>query len=73
VLPEPKQHGSVVATVSEDPDSIALYKGSVRELTRGYRKIRMYLVGPEALRMLESGKRLVTIGVRSPAEYDLRR
>lgn len=62
-----------VGTVSEDARSLRLYRGLTRELTRGFKKIRMYLVGPEALRMLDEGKRLVTMGVRSPAEYDLRR
>lgn len=62
-----------VATVSEHSGAIALYKLFVRELTRGFKKIRRYLVGPQALRMLDEGGRLVTIGVRSPAEYDLRR
>lgn len=62
-----------VGTVSGHPDAIALYKHFARELTRGFVKIRTYLVGPEALRMMDEGRRLVTIGIRSPPEYDLRR
>lgn len=60
-----------IGTVSEHPQAIALFKYFARELTRGFKRIRMFLVGPEALRMLEEGKRLVTIGIRSPTEYDL--
>lgn len=62
-----------VGSVSDHPEAIALYKYVVRELTRGFVKVRMYFVGPEALRMMDEGRRLVTIGIRSPPEYDLRR
>jgi hypothetical protein len=41
------------------------------ELLRGFRKVRLYWVGPDALVGLNSGQRLATIGVRSPREYDL--
>jgi hypothetical protein len=56
-----------------DPSSTAngLFDVYCRELFRGFRKVRMYWLGPEALEGLSSGQRLVTIGVRSPREYDL--
>jgi hypothetical protein len=41
------------------------------ELFRGFEKVGRYWLGPEALRGFRSGQRLVTIGVRSPREYDL--
>ena len=41
------------------------------ELFRGFQKVRLYWLGPEALRRFRAGQRLVTIGVRSPREYDL--
>ncbi len=62
-----------VATISTHPEAARLYKDAVRELTAGFARIGMYSVGPDALRMLDDGKRLVTIGVRSPREFDLRR
>lgn len=60
-------------TVCEDSVAVALYRDFTRELTRGFKKIRMYAVGPQALQMLDQGARLVTMGIRSPPEYDLRR
>lgn len=62
-----------VGTVSEDARSRAFYRDFTAELARGFKKIRNYLVGHEALSMLDEGKRLLTMGVRSPTEYDLRR
>jgi hypothetical protein len=38
---------------------------------RGFQRVGPYWLGPQALRGFEAGQRLVTIGVRSPAEYDL--
>ena len=42
-----------------------------KQLLRGFQRVRMYWVGPEAAAGLRNGQRLVTIGVRSPREYDL--
>jgi hypothetical protein len=41
------------------------------ELLRGFERVRHYWLGPEALRGFRAAQRLVTIGVRSPPEYDL--
>lgn len=41
------------------------------ELLRGFQKVGLYWLGPEALRAFRAGQRLATIGVRSPREYDL--
>lgn len=62
-----------VGTVSEHPDAVSLYREFLRELMRGFKKIRSYLVGPDALGLMDEGKRLVTMGVDEPPEYDLKR
>jgi hypothetical protein len=62
-----------IGTVSESSESVELYDAFTRALLKGFTKVKSYQVGPEALRLLDEGRRLVTIGVRSPAEYDLRR
>jgi len=41
------------------------------ELFRGFQRVGLYWLGPEALRGFRAAQRLVTIGVRSPREYDL--
>lgn len=61
-----------VGTASEHPASLALYRAYVKHLTKGFRKIRFYLVGPDAARLLQEGKRLVTMGIDEPLEYDLK-
>jgi hypothetical protein len=61
-----------VGRVSDHPDSLALYDAYVKELTKGFRKIRFSRVGPDAARLLQEGKRLVTMGIDEPPEYDLK-
>jgi hypothetical protein len=62
-----------VGPVGEREESRALYRAFAPELLRGFVKIKAYQVGPEAVRMLEAGWRLVTMSVRSPVGYDLQR
>jgi hypothetical protein len=62
-----------IGTISDNAESIDLYESFRTTVLKGFTKIKSYYVGPEALRRLDSGWRLVTISVRSPAEYDLRR
>lgn len=59
-------------TVSGDPDSIELYKRFTKALTKGFKKIGNYKVGPEALSLMNQGVRMVTMGVDEPPEYDLK-
>jgi hypothetical protein len=59
VEPEPSRGG------------IELFRLFSRELLRGFKRVGLYWVGPEALEGLRAGQRLVTIDVRSPREYDL--
>jgi len=51
--------------------AFVLYDAFSRTVFSGFRRIRGYSVGPDAYRAFKEGKRLVTIGIRSPATYDL--
>jgi hypothetical protein len=62
-----------IATISESSNALTLYKGFVKAITKGFEKIGSYYVGPEAARLMEQGHRMVTIGLGSPALYDLKR
>jgi hypothetical protein len=62
-----------IGTASNDPKSVGLYKAFVTAITKGFERIGAYRVGPEAVRLMDEGYRMVTIGVGSPREYDLRR
>jgi hypothetical protein len=62
---------SEIATASNDPTSIQLFRIFRRELTRGFHRIRDFPVGPGALGLLQSGLRLVPLGAKEPAEMDL--
>ncbi|AZN41600.1 hypothetical protein [Paenibacillus albus] len=55
------------------PPSYKLIGPVARELTRGFKKVRNYAIGPEAYDLAKThGYRLVTIQVGSPTEYDLK-
>lgn len=62
-----------IGTSSKSSDSIALYKTFVRFVTKGFAKIGSYRVGPKAEQLMDQGYRMVTIGVSSSREYDLRK
>ena len=64
-------HGRV-ATASESPISQALMKRFQAAIKKTFTKIKAFYVGPMALRLLESGKRL-TIAAQSPRECDLKK
>ena len=59
-----------VGTVSDDPVALRLYRRFSSVLTKNFRKIRAFWVGPDAAKLLASGCRL-TIGADSPTEFDL--
>lgn len=62
-----------ISTLGETRKSLEIYGIFRSAITRGFRHIKNYQVGPEAERMLDGGVRLVTVGVDEPAEYDLKR
>ncbi len=60
-----------VDTIGETKKSIALFKDFSTLLTQDFTKIKDYFVGSEAYKMLITGKRLITINIKTPPEYDL--
>lgn len=63
--------GRVAAVVGASERGAALFRAFARTILRRFHRIRSYWVGPEAYAELRAGRRLATIGIRSPAEYDL--
>lgn len=61
-----------IGTVSRHAESIAMYKSFTKAITKGFKKIGNYKVGPEALCLMDQGVRMITMGVDEPPEYDLR-
>lgn len=62
-----------IGTISRTTASLDLYKRFAKAAIRNFEKIGSYYVGPEAVRLMQQGYRMVTIGISSPAIYDLRR
>ena len=62
-----------IATISKASIAEGLYRTFVRNVTGAFEKIGSYRVGPQAMRLMDEGYRMVTISVGSPREYDLRR
>ena len=60
-----------IGTISDSAISRNLYRAFVSYITKGFEKIGSYRVGPEAVCLMSDGYRMVTIGISSPAEYDL--
>lgn len=60
-----------IATVSETPLAVDIYRQFQSALKKTFKKIGRYFVGDEALDEMARGKRL-TIGALSPQEFDLR-
>jgi len=63
--------GRVARVVVASNRGIALYQEFSQTVLRGFHKIRSYWVGPAAYNEFKAGRRLATIGIRSPREYDL--
>jgi hypothetical protein len=59
-----------VGTVSDDPVAVQLYRRFSSCLTKKFKRIRTFWVGPHASALHADGCRL-TIGVDSPREFDL--
>jgi hypothetical protein len=63
--------GELQQPLEPSPRATEMYRLYSSELFRAFQRVRLYWLGPEALRAFRAGQRLVTIGVRSPREYDL--
>jgi len=61
-----------IGTVSDDSDSISLFKLISKEVHKHFKKIKTYYVGENAEKALDDGLRL-TASIRSPMDYDLKR
>jgi hypothetical protein len=62
-----------IETCSDSSKAAELRRDFAEAVVKGFERIGNYRVGPKAAELLDSGFRLVTIGVGSPREYDLRR
>lgn len=70
---QPAMIAGHIGTISQSSNALTLYKGFVRAITKGFEKIGSYYVGPEAVRLMQQGYRMVTISIGSPVLYDLKR
>jgi hypothetical protein len=61
-----------IATTELTSIAKELQRVMVRTVTKGFRRIQAFRLGPEALRMFEGGARLTMATQMTPA-YDLRR
>jgi hypothetical protein len=61
----------LIATASDTPVARALMQRYRKAVRKRFVKVRSYLVGPEAQKLLAAGGRL-TAALQSPPEYDLR-
>jgi hypothetical protein len=59
-----------VATVSDTAAAQALMRQFQSAFKKHFKRVKAYLVGPQALALLKAGKRL-TISANSPREFDL--
>lgn len=57
---------------SETAAATELYRDFTSALTKNFKRVGAYMVGPEALSMMQRGFRMITITSKSPPEYDLR-
>ncbi|GLC31552.1 hypothetical protein [Clostridium omnivorum] len=60
-----------VATISDDPISLDLFKHFSMAITKGFEKVGRYYIGLEA-RKLSLKRRLITMNINQPVEYDLK-
>jgi hypothetical protein len=61
----------IAGQISSSPESSPFYEAAATALTDGFKRIKAYLVGPEALKLLKSGARL-TYNFRASQDFDLR-
>lgn len=64
--------GRIGSLVDASSRGVALYRAFSAAVLRGFTLVRSHWVGPEAYAEFRAGRRLATIGVRSPRDYDLR-
>jgi hypothetical protein len=62
-----------ISTVSETKISQELMKRFMNVIKKAFIKVNAYWVGPEALLLLNEGKRLACASIDSPPEFDLKK
>ncbi len=60
-----------IATISDDPESIALYKNFSREIVKHFTKDKWYYLDQEAIK-LSQRVRLITMGINRPEIFDFK-
>jgi hypothetical protein len=63
--------GELQQPLEPSRQAVEMFDVYASELLRSFKKVGLYWLGPEALEGFRGAQRLVTIGVRSPREYDL--
>lgn len=63
--------GELQQPLSPGDTAKELFSVVARQLFRDFERVKLYLLGPEALARLRAGQRLATISLGSPPEYDL--
>lgn len=68
--------GTLLPGIMDDMHGNAVTKELIKAFStalkkQGFKKVRSWWVGPEAMQMLKEGKRLATTAEQSPAAYDL--
>lgn len=60
-----------IGTSSDSVISSELLKQFSKIIKKGFKRVRSYYVGENAIELLKSGLRLITMGIDEPTEYDL--
>lgn len=61
-----------LGTISTHPTSIELYNLFRKTIQKHSKKVGNYYVAEDALELMKQGVRMVTMGIDSPSEYDLK-
>jgi hypothetical protein len=61
-----------IGTVSESKESIELYGVFSKGIVKGFTRVKGWYVGPEALKLMASGVRLITMHVEESLVYDVK-
>lgn len=64
--------GRIAPLDDPSPRGLALYQAFTAAVLGGFTRVHRYAVGPRAYAPFRAGRRLATIGIRSPRDYDLR-
>lgn len=60
-----------IATISEDEESLALYKKFTQEIKKHFKKDKRYYLGQDAIKLSQK-VRLITMGINQPEIFDFK-